>query len=55
MNWWFITLLMLYALELGTVTAKNGQEKTGKYSVGGSLFGAIIGLCIVYMAIKTGF
>lgn len=55
MNGWFIALLMMYALDLGIATAKNGQKKEGKYSFGGSLIGSAIGIFIVYMAIRTGF
>lgn len=55
MNIWFIILLMFYALGLGVHTAKHGQKKEGTYNFGSALFGASIGIFLIYMAIRTGF
>lgn len=55
MNGWFIAILMLYALEMGIVTAKNGEARKGKFSVGSTTVNAGIMLLLIYMAVKTGF
>lgn len=55
MNGWFIALLLMHALNLGVHTAKHGEPKNDKYNIGSALFGSVIGILLIYMAIKTGF
>jgi len=55
MNIWFTILILIYALNVGINTARDGEPKKERYSTGSSLFGAIVGILLIYMAIKTGF
>lgn len=55
MNIWFIVYLFFQAMAIGMNLVKDGEPKEGNYSFIGSVIGAIIGIGIVYMAIKVGF
>ena len=55
MNWWFIVYLCMNAISIGMHLVKHGEPKEEEYyNFFGAVFGAGIGITIVYMAIKTG-
>lgn len=55
MNYYFIALLILYAMNLGINLSRNGQPKKENYNFFTSLIAVIIEITLVYFAIKTGF
>jgi uncharacterized membrane protein len=55
MNGWFITLLILAALGVGTHLAKHGERKNERYNFWGMLIGSVIQIFLIYKAIETGF
>ena len=55
MNYYFIILLILYAMNLGIVLSRNGQPREDKYSFFISLISSSIDIGLTYLAIKTGF
>lgn len=55
MNGWFLAMIIMHVLNLGIHLAKHGETKIEKYNVFTQLFGSVIGLALIYMAIKTGF
>ena len=55
MNYWFITICVIYTLSLGVSLAKDGEPKEGTYSFWATLISAIINVFILVMAVKTGF
>lgn len=55
MNGWFITISVIYILNIGINLAKNGEKKDENYSFVTALIGALIGLLLTYMAVKIGF
>lgn len=55
MNYYFIALLITFAMSLGINLAKHGQPREDNYNFFTSLIAAIIEAILVYFAIKTGF
>lgn len=55
MNYYFIGLLILYAVNLGVNLTRNGEPREDEYSFFTSLITVIIETVLVYFAIKTGF
>lgn len=55
MNGWFLAMITIYILNIGISLAKHGEEKKGEYNFFSQLLGAVIGIFIIYMAVKTGF
>lgn len=55
MNYYFITLLILYAMNLGIVLTRNGEPREDKYSFFKSLLSCLIVIGLIYLAIQTGF
>lgn len=55
MNYYFITLLILYAMNLGMVLTRNGEPREDKYSFFTSLISCLIVIGLTYLAIQTGF
>lgn len=55
MNYYFITLLILYAMNLGINLTRHGQPREDNYNFITSLIAALIESVLVYFAIKTGF
>ena len=55
MNWYFITICILYALSLGVTLAQHGKPKEGKQNFWLSLFTIILQLFLIINAIKVGF
>lgn len=55
MNGWFIALLVIYVLNLGVELGKHGKPREGKHNFWLGVVGSLIGVFLVYMAIKTGF
>ena len=55
MNYYFITLMMLLAMNLGINLTRHGQQRTYNCNFFISLIGIIIETLLVYFAIKTGF
>lgn len=55
MNYYFIALLILYAMNLGIVLSRNGQPMKGKYSFFTSFISCSIIVLLIYLAIQTGF
>lgn len=55
MNYYFIGLLMLYAMNLGIVLSRNGKPREDKYSFFTSLISCLIVVGLIYLAIQAGF
>lgn len=55
MNYYFIALLILYAMNLGMVLTRNGEPREDKYSFFTSLISCLIVIVLTYLAIQTGF
>ena len=55
MNYYFIGLLMLYAMNLGINLTRNGEPREDKYSFFISLISCLIVVGLMYLAIQTGF
>lgn len=55
MNYYFIGLLILYAMNLGIVLSRHGQIKVEKYNCFYTFIATIIEVTLIYFAIKTGF
>ena len=55
MNYYFITLLILYAMNLGIVLTRNGEPREDKYSFFTSLISCLVVGGLTYLAIQTGF
>ena len=55
MNWWFLALIVLYLINLGTHLARHNGIKISIYNFWICLFGTVIGVFLIYMAVKTGF
>lgn len=55
MNWWFLSWIGLIMLALGEALSKHGESKNEKHNFWTSLFGSLVTILIVYMAIKQGF
>ena len=55
MNYYFIGLLMLYAMNLGINITRNGEPREDKYSFFTSLILCLIVIGLTYLAIQTGF
>jgi len=54
MKWWFMGLLVYGMITLVIHLAKNGDERTDKYSFFVSLFFLLLAFFFIYMAIKQG-
>lgn len=54
MNGYFLTLIILYTLNLGFTLANHGEEK-GKYNFFSTLISALIEMFLIYNAIRVGF
>lgn len=55
MNIFFIIMCGIYVLNLGIAMAKHGEPKEDNYNFIASLIGALIGITLIYFAVKTGF
>ena len=55
MNYYFIAVLILYAMNLGIVLSRNSKPREYKYSFSTSLISSLIVIVLMYLAIKTGF
>ena len=55
MNYYFIVILMLFAMNLGINLTRHGQPREDNYNLFTSLIAVIIEIILVYFAIKTGF
>lgn len=55
MNYYFIALLILYAMNLGIVLTRNGEPREDKYNFFTSLISCLIVIVLTYLAIQTGF
>lgn len=56
MNGWFLTLILMGVLNIGIVMAKHGESKENeKYNFFITLFGVLVQIGLIYMAIQTGF
>ena len=55
MNYYFIALLMLFAMNLGINLTRHGQPRKDNYNFITSLIAVLIESVLVYFAIKTGF
>lgn len=55
MNYYFIALLILYAMAIGINMARHGQPRKDKYNFYTSLLSFAINVILLYFAIKTGF
>lgn len=54
MNWYFITLAILYILQVGLHLGKHGEPREGKYNFYMSLVAATFEIWMIYKAIETG-
>lgn len=55
MNYYFIAILILYAMNFGINLSRHGQTKEEKYNCFNTLIATIIEVTLIYFAIKTGF
>ncbi len=55
MNGWLLTIIILYVLNLGGHFHSHGKKKDEEYNFWSALFGGILMMTLIYMAIKTGF
>ena len=55
MNYYFIGLLILYAMNLGIVLSRNGKPREDKYNFFTPLISCSIVIGLIYLAIQTGF
>lgn len=55
MNIWFIIIIIIISLQLGMITAKDGEARTGTYSISSALITNVIIITLITMAIRTGF
>lgn len=55
MNYYFIGLLILCAMNLGINLTRHGEPREDNYNFISSLIAVLIEIVLVYFAIKTGF
>ena len=55
MNYYFITILIIYVMSFGINLSRHGQPKEEKYNCFNTLIAIIIEVTLIYFAIKTGF
>lgn len=55
MNIYYFILLAIHILNLGIALGKHGEKKVTTYNFGANLIGSIIGITLLYLAVKTGF
>lgn len=55
MNYYFIAILIIYAMSFGISLSRNGQPREDNYNFFTSLIANIIVVVLIYFAIKTGF
>lgn len=55
MNYYFIGILILYAMNLGINLTRHGQPREDNYNFITFLIAAIIEVTLIYFAIKKGF
>lgn len=55
MNIYFIILMMLHFMGLGIDLARYGKERIVKDNFWSTLIAKIIGITLLYFAVKTGF
>ncbi len=55
MNGWFLTILIIYVLSLGTILSQHGKRRDGKHNFWTSLIVTLLLIFVIYKAILTGF